>query len=103
MDKSNVIILKNKSIRKKMEYIKSLFRPERKVVVVINTPYKAWQLLTYFKNENDIINNAEVFYNVDSIPKNHSDNIIMITLLPYLIMRILMILYFMIHLLVLIV
>jgi len=78
MDKSNVIILKNKSIRKKMEYIKSLFRPERKVVVVINTPYKAWQLLTYFKNENDIINNAEVFYNVDSIPKNHSDNIIMI-------------------------
>lgn len=78
IDESNAMVLKGKSIRGKMEYIKSLFAAGKKVAIVINTPYKAWQLLTYFKEDNDLINKAEVFYSLDSAANSPDSNIIIV-------------------------
>ena len=82
IDQSNIIFLRRKSILRKMKYLKALFAAERKVIIVINTPYKAWQLLTYLKEEKDLLNKIEVFYTMDSAKKNQSDNIIMIDPFP---------------------
>ncbi len=61
INNDNVIIINDKSIRR-TEYVGSLLKNDRSVIVVINTPYRAWQLLTFLKNDNDLDSNLQILY-----------------------------------------
>lgn len=76
--KNNIVVLTNKGIQEKMNYIKVLFQTRRKVIVVVNTPYKAWQLLTFLRGDDNFTNNIEVFYNSSSISNSNVTNIIIV-------------------------
>jgi len=78
IDESNILVLTNKIIQEKINYIEALFEANRKVIVVVNTPYKAWQLLTYLKSDDNLKNDIGVFYNLKSIPNNNVTNIIIV-------------------------
>jgi len=78
IDKNNITVLTNKGIQEKMNYIKLLIEAQRKVIIVVNTPYRAWQLLTYLKGNDNFANDIGVFYNSSSITNNNIANIIVI-------------------------
>lgn len=78
IDKSNFVVLANKTTQERMNYIKGLFETQRKVIIVVNTPYKAWQLLTYLNGYDSLINDIKVFYDLSSIINNSANNFIVV-------------------------
>ncbi|HHW03461.1 MAG TPA: single-stranded-DNA-specific exonuclease RecJ [Thermoanaerobacterales bacterium] len=73
-DMDSTEVIKNEDNLEKNEYVKELFLKERRVLVIINTPYQAWRLLEYLKGMEDIKNDTGVFFclnpDIDSGKKN---------------------------------
>jgi single-stranded-DNA-specific exonuclease len=63
---------------KKRDYVKALFQQDKKVLVIINTPYQAWRLLVYLRNMEDLRNSVGVFYNPDTKEIMSKKNVILI-------------------------
>ncbi len=76
INEDNMLVLKNKRIQAKIGYINSLLKAKSKVMIVINTPYKAWQLLTYLREDDDLRNRAKVSYCLDLPAQSHDYNVI---------------------------
>lgn len=76
--KSSIAVFNDKSVREKREYVKSLFEKDRRVAVIINTPYKAWQLLTFLKNDDGLKNKSQISFGLDLPDNITKGNIIII-------------------------
>ncbi len=76
----NKFILPGENPKAKIDYIKSVLDPKQKTVIIINTPYKAWEFAKQLQECDDIsYNEFEIVYNIDSeLPKIFSDNIVAI-------------------------
>jgi len=76
--KGNIIVQTNIGIFEKVNYIKELFKTQRRVIVGVNTPYRAWQLITQLKSDDNFTKNIGVIYNLNSITNNNLTNIVAI-------------------------
>ena len=85
INNSNIIVSANYSIQEKMKYIKGLLETQSKVIIIVNTPYRAWQLLTYLKGCDNLISNVEIFYDSSSILNNADTNLIVVD--PFAVVR----------------
>jgi len=84
LELGNVVVQANLGILEKVNYIRELFETGRRVIVIANTPYKAWQLLTHLKTD-DSFQKIGVFYNLNSIAEGNLEKVIVID--PFAVVR----------------
>ena len=74
----NIITFNDKNINEKTRYLKSLLQKPEEVIVLINTPYKAWQLLSFLQLDNDLKSKLKICYRLEQLRKDYNENIIII-------------------------
>lgn len=75
----NINLKSNNEMRKK-DYIRKILQENQKILILTNTPYSAWQLLTYLQKSNCDKKCIEISYEQE--PESIKDNDIMILINP---------------------
>lgn len=74
---NNSCIFFRKNGKRKTDYLASLLKEGKKVLIITSTPYSAWQLLANLKNSESMVANLEIYYNGESL-RNSIHNSILI-------------------------
>lgn len=78
VDKDNIFVQDNLSLLEKINYVKKIFETSERFIVLVNTPYKAWQLLTNLKSNHIFEEEIGVFYNLSSATNKDLSKIILV-------------------------
>jgi single-stranded-DNA-specific exonuclease len=78
VSEQNIYFYNRQSDIQKMQFVKSSFEEDRRVLVVINTPYQAWRLLAYLRPMTQLKEHTEAYFNLDLSQIPNQKNIILI-------------------------
>ncbi len=76
--RQNIFFYNKQSDIQKMQFVRSSFEEDRRVLVVVNTPYQAWRLLAYLRPMTQLKERTEAYFNLDLNQISNQKNIILI-------------------------